>query len=166
MALPKTIVIKESIKELRSLQRKSIPLIAKRIAILIVLKKHQTTGISKRAVSELTGINHNTVLKWRNIYEKEGIDAFLHHERIGFKPSLITQEEHQKLEILLHNPENGIRGYRELLDWVQREFNKDIKYITLLKYVQRNFNTKIKVARKSHIKKDKEAVETFKKTSV
>ncbi len=41
-----------------------------------------------------------------------------------------------------------------------------MKYITLVKYTKRHFGTKIKVARKSHVKKDEEAVATFKKTSV
>jgi hypothetical protein len=64
----------------------------------------------------------------------------------------------------LNNPVvNEISGYTKLLEWVQSELNKEMKYITLLKYVQRKFKTKIKVARKSHIKKDKKAVDTFKK---
>ncbi len=75
------------------------------------------------------------------------------HRRIGFKPSLVTQEEHQKLEVLLNNPVNEITAYTELLEWVQSELNKDMKYITLLKYVQRKFKTKIKVARKNDVKK-------------
>jgi hypothetical protein len=65
----------------------------------------------------------------------------------------------------LKDPKNGIRGYSELLQWVKTELSKDIKYITLVKYAERHFATKIKVARKSHSKKDEEAVNTFKKTS-
>jgi hypothetical protein len=41
-----------------------------------------------------------------------------------------------------------------------------VKYKTLYSYVRLNFDTKIKVARKSHVKKDEQAVEDFKKTSV
>jgi hypothetical protein len=47
--------------------------------------------------------------------------------------------------------------------WVKTELSKDIKYITFVKYAERHFTTKIKVARKSHAKKDEEAVNTFKK---
>lgn len=54
----------------------------------------------------------------------------------------------------------------ELLDWIKNEFKKEIKYNTLLKYSIKNFGSKVKVARKSHIKKDEEAVKAFKKTSV
>jgi hypothetical protein len=52
------------------------------------------------------------------------------------------------------------------LDWIEKEFNKQVKYNTLLKYSIKNFGSKVKVARKSHVKKDEEAVSAFKKTSV
>ena len=54
----------------------------------------------------------------------------------------------------------------ELLEWVKTELHKELKYITLVKYAERNFGSKIKVARKSHVKKDLDKVEAFKKTSV
>ena len=57
-------------------------------------------------------------------------------------------------------------GYTELLEWVKKELSKEIKYITLIKYAERNFGSKIKVARKSHVKKNELSVEAFKKTSV
>ena len=66
----------------------------------------------------------------------------------------------------LNDPKNGIRGYTELLEWVKEELGKDMKYITLVKYTERHFGSKIKVTRKSHVKKDEEAVDTFKKSSV
>ena len=46
------------------------------------------------------------------------------------------------------------------------EFKKIIKYNTLLKYSIRHFGSKVKVARKSHVKKDVAAVASFKKNSV
>ena len=59
---------------------------------------------------------------------------------------------------------NGLRGYTELLNWIEQEFGKDVKYNTLLKYCIRKFGSKVKVARKSHVKKDDQAAEAFKKT--
>ena len=58
-----------------------------------------------------------------------------------------------------------MRGYVELLDWVESTLKKEIKYNTLLKYTNREFGASVKVARKSHVKKDPEAVFAFKKTS-
>ena len=65
MALPFQITVKETIIELRNLQRKSSELIGKRLLMLIEIKKHEKTGISKRDLSQLTGINHNSIVKWR-----------------------------------------------------------------------------------------------------
>lgn len=163
MASPKDILVKESLKELRSLQRKYGELIGNRIQLLIEIKKSELV-LSKRRLSEITGINHNSINKWRNIYIAEGIAPFLVHGRIGFKKSIISKENHAKLEVLLKNPSNGITGYVELLEWVKTELGLDMKYITLLKYVQRHFGTKIKVARKSHINKNDDLVADFKKT--
>ena len=48
MALPKQFQINETLTELRKLQRNAIPMIAKRIRVMIEFKKHQQEGISKR----------------------------------------------------------------------------------------------------------------------
>ncbi len=167
MALPFQITVKQSIGELRKLQRSHGELIGKRLQMLIEIKKHEKTGISKRELSGITGINHNSIVKWRKAYNQSGIEPLLKHGRVGgFKKSVVSKEEHRKIGIKLNDPQNGIRGYTELLEWVKKELGKDMKYITLVKYTERHFGSKIKVARKSHIKKDEEAVARFKKTSV
>jgi transposase len=166
MAKPIQIMIKESIKDLKSLQRGLGELLSKRMQVLIELKKHEKTGISKRALSEKTGINHNSITKWRKMYLAGGISALLTHGRVGFKKSLINEAEHKAIENKLNNPKNGLRGYIELQDWINKKYNKDFKYITIVKYAQRHFGSKIKVARKSHLKKDELKVESFKKTLV
>lgn len=165
MALPKPVTVKESVSELRSLLKKSIPFFAPRIRMLLELQKHQKQGISKRELAELIGVDPNSTQKWRTIYLKGGIKALLSHNRRGYRPSVFTQPESQKIESKLKDPRNGLRGYTELLEWVQDEFGKEIKYNTLLKYCMRNFNSGIKVARKSHVNKNDEAVLAFKKTS-
>ena len=89
----------------------------------------------------------------------------MQYEKREGRPSLISKAEHKKLESKLKDPTNGLRGYTALQTWVEKEFNKSIKYNTLLKYAMRHFQSKVKVARKSHVKKDVEAVEDFKKNS-
>jgi transposase len=118
MALPFAITVKESINELRSLQRKHGELIGKRLLMLIEIKKHSKTGISKRDLSKITGINHNSIVKWRKQYNRQGLESLLIHGRVGgFKKSVVSKEDHKKIEKLLTNPKNGIRGYTELLEW-------------------------------------------------
>ena len=166
MSLPKSISIKESLSELKELQRKSGHLISKRLQILIEFKKNAEMGLSKRAVSDKTGINHNSITKWRNIYLKSGIHPFLSHGRIGFKKSVIDSSSHKAIEKKLKDPRNGLRGYKELQQWVSDTLNLEVEYSTLVKYAIRHFGTKIKVARKSHVKKDENSVNAFKKTLV
>lgn len=166
MSAPKQIKITESISELKKLQKNSIAMIATRIKVIIEFKKNEDKGISKRAVADAVGVNHNSVQTWRTLYEQGGIEAILKHDRKDGRPSNITAEEHKLIEQKLHDPKNGLRGYVELLTWVEEEFKKTIKYNTLLKYATRHFGSKVKVARKSHVKKDADAVNTFKKTLV
>ena len=166
MALPKQIIVKETLSELKDFQRKASPLIATRLRILIEFKKNEKTGISKRAVSENTGINHNSVLKWRNIYLEKGIKPFFIHGRIGFKKSVIDEISHKAIEKKLKDPKNGLRGYKELREWVATTLELEVQYTTLVKYVIRHFGTKIKVARKSHVNKNDASVVAFKKTLV
>lgn len=165
MALPKYIKVKETMVELKALLKKASPLIAPRIRTLIEIKKNESTGISKIALSSLIGVDPNSVQTWRTLYLNKGLAGLLSHKKTGFRPSVFTKEEHASIEKKLKDPKNGLRGYVELLDWIENEFKKQIKYNTLLKYSIKNFGSKVKVARKSHIKKDQEAVSTFKKTS-
>ena len=166
MSSPKSIIIVETIAELKKLQKANIPTIANRIKALLEFKKNEKTGISKRAVADNIGVNHNSVQTWRTLYEKGGIKAVLYYQKPTGRPSDITKEEHLQIEKKLHDPKNGLRGYVELLSWMESEFKKTFKYNTVLKYSYRHFQSKIKVARKSHVKKDEAAVATFKKTLV
>ena len=166
MSSPKQMAITESVSELRKLQKASIPIIATRIRAIIEFKKNEKTGISKREVAEAIGVNHNSVQTWRKMYEQGGIAAVLHYKKQPGRPSEITKEEHKQIEKKLKDPKNGLRGYVELLAWMETAFNKTFKYNTVLKYSYRHFQSKIKVARKSHVKKDDAAVSSFKKTLV
>lgn len=165
MAFAKQIIIKEDITTLRTHAKNGNELIKKRMRLLIELKKNNSVAQSKLALSNKLGINHNSIVKWRNMYQTGGIEALLVDGRKGgYRPSVVSKQEHEKIKIILNDKHNGIVGYTELLNWVSKELKKDMKYITLVKYVERHFGTKIKVARKSNVKKDKEAGENFKKT--
>lgn len=164
MASPKKIFIKESFKSLNSLLKHSKTLILPRIRMLIEIKKNEKIGISKRNLSELIGVNHNSIQTWRTNYLKGGIELLCSHKKRGTRKSVFNKEEHLTIEKKLKNPKNNLRGYTELLTWIEQEFNKEVKYNTLLKYCIRHFKSKVKVARKSHVKKDEKVVKSFKKT--
>ena len=90
--------IKESSKELKQLQKNQPLTIIKRLNMLIELKKNGSNGISKRQLAKLIGADPNSIQKWRTIYINDGIKGIVSHGRIGFKPSLISKEEHKKIE--------------------------------------------------------------------
>lgn len=163
MALPKIISIKETEKEIKKLMKKSIPFIGQRLRVLLILKQYEQTGISKRKAAKLAGVDPNSVQNWRTLYEQEGIKGLMEHNKTGFKPSVFTPEEHQLLENKLHDPENGLQGYVELKEWLEKEVERTFNYNTLLYYCIRHFKSSVKVARKSHVKKDENAMEDLKK---
>ncbi len=166
MANAKIIHVKESAAELKRLQKKQPLTIIKRLNMLLELKKSGQDGISKRHLAKLIGVDPNSIQSWRTLYTNSGIKGILSHGRKGFKPSLITKEEHKKIEQKLTQPKNALRGYKELMHWIKEELGKDIKYTTIVEYSKRHFGSKIKVARKTHVLKDEEKVTAFKKTSL
>jgi transposase len=165
MSAPKTFKIKQSESELKKLMKTSHPMIAKRIQALLIFKRNEDSGISKRLVADEIGVNHNSVQTWRALYIEGGIKLLMSHSKTGYKPSKITVEQELALKDQLNNPMNGMTGFVELLDWFNKSFKTDLNYKTFHGFVVRKYKAKIKTARKSHTKKDVQAVETFKKTS-
>ncbi len=167
MSSPKSIQVKESIGELKKLLKSTPRLIFPRIKMLLEIKKHESTGgISKRDLAEAIGVNHNSVQTWRTLYLQGGIRQLIKYTKNEGRPTILSDAEHQAIKAKLNDSKNGLRGYIELLHWVESTFKKEIKYNTLLKYANREFGASVKVARKSHVKKDPLAVATFKKTSL
>jgi transposase len=162
----KKISIKESENEIKRLLKKSNPFIGQRLRVLLILKQNEKEGISKRDAAKLAGVDPNSVQNWRTLYVNAGIEGLMKHQKTGFKPSVFDAIDHQKLEAKLNNPQNGLQGYVELKDWIEKETGKVFNYNTLLYYCIRHFKSSVKVARKSHAKKDKNEVDTFKKILV
>ena len=77
MALPKQIIIKEDLLTLKTYAKNGNDLIRKRMRLLIELKKGTPNEHSKRALSEKLGVNHNSIVKWRNLYISNGIESLL-----------------------------------------------------------------------------------------
>jgi transposase len=166
MAKSKKILVKESEEELRKLKNKQPSHLKKRIEMLLVLKKSEEP-LSKTELSNVLKINQNTAQTWRDMYFKDGLKGLLVYGKVGFKPSLISPELHKALEAKLKSPKDAFTSYVDLIAWITDNYmSEGINYQTINSYVKRNFKAKLKVARKSHLKKDENAVESFKKTFV
>lgn len=167
MSAPKSIQVKESVTELKKLLKNKPRLIFPRIKMLLEIKKHEATGgISKRMLADVISVNHNSIQTWRTLYVKGGIEHLMKYTKNEGRPTILSTQEHEAIKDKLNDSKNGLRGYEELLGWVENTFKKEIKYNTLLKYTNREFGASFKVVRKSHVKKDPEAVFAFKKTSL
>lgn len=167
MSFALVIPVKESVSDLKILFRKSSPMMQPRIKMLIAMKKAGIEGVSKRELMDNVGASSQSIHNWRTAYKQGGMDSLLYNGRKGKagKPSLFTQEEHERIAKKLKDPRNGLSGFTELQQWVVKEFNKEVKYNTMLKYAVRHFGASVKAARKSHVNKNESAVIAFKKTS-
>jgi len=164
MAKPLSITVQESVEELQKYLRKaSCETIKKRIKMLIAIKKREPEALSQKELAKICKYNPNSISAWRKLYLTGGIEAVIQHNWTGTESRHITKEQYERLSEKLNDPTNGLVGYTELLNWVETEFDISMKYTTLYEYAKRNFKTKIKVARKSHIKKNEDALIDFKK---
>lgn len=165
MANSKNIIVIESELELKKLMRQQPIHKKNRIQMLLILKKSEHS-LSKIELAAILKVNHNTAQKWRKAYFEKGIDGLLFDGRIGYKKSIITSEIHQAIQTRLTSPKDAFTSYVDLINWIVENYiPQGINYHTVNKYVKRHFGAKLKVSRKSHIKKDPNAVDSFKKTS-
>jgi transposase len=165
MANALKIIVKETLPELKKMLKSSAAHQSPKLRMLIIIKQSKF-DLNKNVLADQVGVNHNSIQKWRKKYLSGGVEALLKDGRIGFKPSVISKEAHEQIRLKLHNPEGAFTSFKELQHWVDAHLVKGINYNSLRHYVKRHFGAKLKVARKSHVKKDNQAVQAFKKTSL
>ena len=164
MASALEVKVKQSVNELKALY-KTVPAHHKHKVQMLLIMKQSDSDLTKNELASLVGVNHNSIQTWRKKYVTGGIDVLLSDGRIGFKPPLLTKKQHAKVLVKISNPQSAFTSFKELQTWVNHTFKTNINYNSLRHYVKRNFGAKMKVARKSHIHKDEDAVESFKKSS-
>lgn len=150
MLQPLQICVKESLQELRLLQRRH-PGKHKVMQMLIAIKKHGS--LSKDKLSAITGASDKSIHIWRKVYISGGMELLLKERRGGNKPGRITSAIHNRLAERLHNPKEGFRSFIEIQQWLQTEFGIEMQYHAVNKYVKRKFGARLKVSRKSHVQK-------------
>lgn len=160
MAKALTVIVKESVKELKSIQRQK-PSYYSRIQMLLLIKEGKYT--TKDSLAEVLQVSTQSVHIWRTKYNAGGIEKLLEDKR-GGKPAKITNDAYQQLSNRLNSSKEGFKTYIEIQTWLKDNFGLEMKYQALNKYVKRKFGAKPKVARKSHINKDDSAEALFKKT--
>ena len=155
-----TIIVKESIKELKGLQ-KTQPSNYNRLQMLILIK--EGVIVSKDGLAAALSVSNKSVHVWRTRYNDGGLEALLEDNR-GGKKGQITDKVHQKLATRLNNSKDGFKSFVDIQQWLKENFDIQMEYHAVNKYIKRKFGARPKVARKSHVDKDDSAVALFKKT--
>lgn len=159
-----TIIVKEEIEELKSLRnREKNYRLKTRIQSLILTKENKFK--TREELANHLGVGVSSLYRWTEVYKESGIEAMLKISNGGLRRKSITKDVHQGLEEKLQDSTNPLLGYFDAQQWVKEIYSIEYKYNTLRTYMIRNFKTKLKTPRKSHYKKDEQALEAFKKTT-
>lgn len=145
--------INESTSELEDrLRHENQPQRKERLLLLYLLKTAQAR--SRKAAATTIGRSRNTVARWLDLYEADGLEALLAvYEPTGQSGQrTLPREVFEALQAKLSDPE-GFGGYLVLQGWLLAEHNMEINYFTLRKMVRRELGAKLKVPRPQHVKK-------------
>lgn len=165
--MPRTRIvdIKESFSELEDALRITDSYRLKlRIQSLILTKKNKFK--ERNQLAKFLGVSKSTLQIWTEKYEESGLEGLLTISSGGDRKTIIPESVHLKLKEKLEDSENPLRGYWDAVAWLKEHHQLEIKYHTLRAYLKRHFQSKLKIPRKSHYKKDEQAIETFKKNSL
>lgn len=159
-----TLEVKESILELKKLQKQQKTVKAeKRVLCLLFLKTNKFT--TQTLLAESLAISRQSLVRWLSLYRKAGIQGILLEPSRNKPSKIITPEIHQGLLEKVQEATSPLLGYLDAQRWVEEKYGVKVKYHWLRVYMIKHFKTKLKVPRKSHIKKDEKAITTFLKPS-
>ena len=158
------IEIKEELDYLRNLRKKENNYRLKtRIQSLILTKEKKF----KRRIdlANHLGVGIASLDRWTRVYKASGLNAMLKISNGGARRNSIPKEVHDGLAKKVYDSSSPFLGYWDAVRWIKEVYGLEIKYNTVRTYLIRHFNTKLKEPRKSHYKKDEQAIEAFKKTT-
>ena len=163
MGMKSNIEISEDLSTLETAFRSSDNFkVRQRIQSLILLKKEK---FKRQAdLADYLGIDRSSLKRWVKQYKDTGYVGLVTLKSGGNKKSVINEALHKALEEKVKDSKAPLLGYWHAVSWVKENFNQEIHYQTLRSYLIRHFQTKKKHPRKSHYKKDEQALEVFKKT--
>jgi transposase len=164
--MAKTIDIQviETEKELKSLLRTTkSKLVEKRAKALLLVKKGKCKYTQEVAVK--VGVTRKTVYNWFTVYKQHGLEKLCEVHQGGNNTPLLSEYTIQKIAKLLNDSNSTITSYVELLS-ILKQTQPNLNYAAVYQHCRTKHKSKLKVARKSHHKKDDKAVDAFKKTTL
>lgn len=160
MAKALDVKVKESLAELRQLQKNQSKKRA-RVQMLVLIKEGKQK--TKDGLAKALGVSNKSVHTWRRNYLKGGMELMLEDDRGGKKVAQITPAMSVRIEKRLSNPREGFKSYVEAQHWINEQFGLKMEYHAVNKFLKRRYHSKLKVARKSHINKNTADEAVFKK---
>jgi len=155
------ITIKEDIDFLNnSYSRTASRLQQDRIKTLLYLatkKYHYQSDIAKKL-----GRTEKTIRGWLKLYSTIGFDALIKVNSGGNNIRTLSDKVIELIAQKVTDPSTTITSYIELQFLLEEQTGEKIAYGALYSHCRRKFKTKLKVARKSHYKKDPNAEAFFK----
>lgn len=121
---------------------------------------------TRKDIAAALHVHTQSVERWFTRYEHDGLQSLItsHRSHCGKQPR-IAGEALSQLKEKLDTPE-GFQGYERIRLWLKEQFGLDVPYKTVHKTVYYKLKAAPKVPRKSHVRKDPEQEESFKKKSL
>ena len=164
MGRTSTLNITHTIEELKRVKKQQQSLGAQRRIECLILLKSGKFATQEKVASHL-GITRQNMVKWLSAYRKGGLSAMLPSGTRNRSSKIFTPELHVALGQKMNDTESPLLGYWDAQRWIVENHGAEVNYHWLRKYPIKHFKTKLKTPRKSHIKKDGEAVSAFFKTT-
>ena|SRR5664279_5559499 len=129
----------------------------KTLLYIATKKYHFQSDIAKKL-----GRTEKTVRDWFKVYSSEGFSALIKVNSGGNNTRTLSDKVITLIEEKVTDPKTTITSYVELQLLLKEETKEKVAYGALYSHCRRKFKTKLKVARKSHHKKDPNAEAFFK----
>lgn len=160
MPKPIEITVTESVEDLKKLLSKAALHHRPRLKMLSVIA--QGTHLNATLAAK-TGAGLRSIVRWKQAYVAGGLQGLLLDKRGGDMRSALTDQDKEKISQKLSDPSDAFTSFGQAQLWIRDNLGVEMGYHAVNKYLKRNFGARLKVGRKSHVKKDAEAVAFFKK---
>lgn len=142
----------EPIDELQSLLARTADVQRKqRVHLLILIRSEQVR--SRLAAAAHLAVHRNSVGDWLAKYEKGGVKAMLDIGTPGAKPGIRSLSVPALRTLKDRLDGEGFESYKQIQEWLKREFDLDLPYPTVHRIVRYRLKSKLKRARPRNVKK-------------
>ena len=156
------ISVSEDLQDLKRLYRTHPVYLHSRIQMLYLIKSGITDSTQK--LSSHLFVVTRVIQRWKNDYLSGGIDKLLNYDKGKNKSNgIITPAISAVIKEQLSSPTSAFTSYIDLHQWLQENHLPTVSYRVVHHHATVKLKASLKVARKSHIKKDENKVEIFKK---